>query len=121
MFEDAGVRRGVRCGGRAERLLVDDDQLAQVLQAEQFVVRTGLSRQPVQLARDRAGQRVVDQRTLARSTDTRDGGQRAEWNPQVDIPQVVLPGTEQFEPAAAGRGKGRGLRGKGRNRLSAEC
>ena len=52
---------------------------------------------------DRAGERVFDERTLAGTGNTGDARERAERNPQIDVAEVVLPRTEQFQPPAAGR------------------
>ena len=54
-------------------------------------------------ARDRAVERVVDQRGLARSGHARDDGQRAERHPERDVLEVVLARAAQRQVAPARR------------------
>ena len=51
----------------------------------------------------RVVENVLDQRTLAAAADAGDGGERAERNADVDVLEVVVAGTDDFEPAGCVR------------------
>ena len=102
LIEDPGISGGVRGRGAAQRLLIDLDDLVDLIETHDLFKRPGLCLCPMQTAGDGLGQSFLNQRTLARSRDARDDGQRSQRNPQIDIPQVVHAGTQQLEPSAAG-------------------
>ena len=102
-FEHAGVSRRVRRRRVSQRLLVDDDHLVDQFQSANFGVRTGRFRCAIQPLGDRPRKRVFDQRTLARAGHAGDARERAQRQTQIDVVQVVLPGTQQLDPAAARR------------------
>src|SRR5262245_29094592 len=67
VIEDPGVRGRVRGGGRTERLLIHDDHLVDVLEADNFVERSRDFPTSVQVPGDRSGQCFFDERTLSRT------------------------------------------------------
>ncbi len=96
--EHAGVGGGIGCGRVAQRLLVDADHLVDVLDAADLVVRAGNRGGPVQPPGEGFVQDVFDQGTLAAAADAGHGGQGAQGNLNVDVLQVVVAGTADFEP-----------------------
>src|SRR5262249_23153005 len=91
--ENTRIRRGVRTGRIADRVLIDADDLVDLLQAGDVVERGGNGASAVQLAGKRVVEDFLDQRTLARAADACDGNQGAEREGDVDVFQVVLAGT----------------------------
>ncbi len=98
--ERAGVGRGVGARGAADRRLVDVDDLVDMLQPLDAVVRGGTFAGVVELARDRFIQRVDQQRRLAAAGDAGDAGEQAERNFRRDVLQVVAAGVDHLDGAA---------------------
>ena len=73
--EQAGVGGGVAARRAADRRLVDVDDLVEVLDALDRLVRGRLLVRAVERARHRGVERVVDQRRLARARDAGHAGQ----------------------------------------------
>ena len=87
--EETGVGRGIRARRPADRALVDADHLVEELDALHVVVRRGLGRAAVEMARDRVVERVVDERRLARARHAGDADEDADRQAQRDALQVV--------------------------------
>src|SRR3569833_2187730 len=88
--EEAGVRRRVRARCAADRRLVDVDDLVDVLEAGDALVRSRNHSRAIKVPRERPMQNVFDERRLARSRHSRDRDEQAERNVDVEIAQVVL-------------------------------
>src|SRR6185312_1128916 len=84
----------------ADRRLVDVDDLVDVLQPLDAVVRGGGERGAVELARDGVVQRVDQQRRLAAAGNAGDAGEQAERDLGGDVLQVVAAGVDDLELAA---------------------
>ena len=82
-----GCRVGARCA--PDGRLVNVDDLIQILDADEFVVRTGTSLRAVQLRCQLFVQDFVDERGLARTRNTGHAGQRAERNREIRMLEVV--------------------------------
>ena len=87
-------------GCAADRRLVDVDDLVDVLQALDLVVRGGRERGAVELARHRGIERVDEQRRLAAAGDAGDAGEQAERDLGGDVFQVIAAGVDHLERAA---------------------
>ena len=98
--EGAGIGRGVGARGAADRRLVDVDDLVDVLEALDAVVRRGALAGIVQLARDRLVERVDQQGRLAAAGDAGDAGEQAERNLGRDVLQIVAAGVDHLDGAA---------------------
>src|SRR6202012_1840609 len=90
VVEDAGVGRRVGARRAADRRLVDVDDLVDLRQAVDPVVRAGAQFRLVQAVGDRGGERLIDQRRLARAGDPGDAAEDAEREVDVDALEVVL-------------------------------
>ena len=90
LVEQPDVGRRVRPRRAADRRLVDADDLVQVLEAADALVRAGPHPRAVQLVRDRLVEDLVDQRRLARAGHAGDGAEDAQRHLHVDRLQVVL-------------------------------
>ncbi len=98
--ERAGVGRGVGARRAADRRLVDVDDLVEVLEPLDAVVRgRGLAR-AVELARDRLVERVDQQRRLAAAGDAGDAGEQAERDFGGDVLEVVAARVDDLDGAA---------------------
>ena len=95
-----GVGGRVRARRAADRRLVDLDHLVDELDALDAVVGARLVAGPVQRARQRAVQDVVDERGLARPAHAGDGGQQAQRDAHVEVLEVVRPraADDEFAP-----------------------
>src|SRR6185312_6437678 len=106
--EGAGIGRRVGPRRAADRRLVDVDDLVDMLQAFDAVVRSRGQRGAVELARDRVVQRVDQERRLAAAGDAGDAGEQAERDLGGDVLEIVAAGVDDLElavrigPAALG-------------------
>ena len=84
-------RVGRRVGARraSDGRLVNVDDLIEIFDADEFVVRAGSSLRAVQLSGQLLIQDLIDKRGLARTRNTRDTGQRAERNREIRVLEVV--------------------------------
>ena len=98
--EGAGIGRGVGARGAADRRLVDVDDLVDMLEALDAVVRRGAFAGVVELARDRLVERVDQQRRLAAAGDAGDAGEQAERNFRRDVFQIVAARVDHLDGAA---------------------
>ena len=112
--EEARVGRRIRSRRPADRRLIDLDHLVDELDALDPIVRAGLVAGPVERARQRAIEDVVDERRLARPADAGDGRQHAERNLDVDVLQVVLARAADDDLALERRPPGRRRRNRSR-------
>src|SRR5205823_12445573 len=76
--EGAGVGRGVGARRAADRRLVDVDDLVELLEAGDLLVRAGGDARAVQAARRGGVERVDGEARLARSADPGDAGEGAQ-------------------------------------------
>ena len=85
------ARIGRRIGARraSDGRLVDVDDLIQILDADEFVVRAGTGLCTVQLRCQLFVQDFVDERGLARTRNTGHTGERAERNREIRVLEVV--------------------------------
>ena len=81
----------------AQRLLIDADHFVDLLDAANFVVRPGQFAGAMQRARQRVVEHIFDERAFAAAADAGDGGERAQRNSDVDVAEIVVPGTEDFQ------------------------
>ena len=88
--EQAGVRRRVRARRPADRALVDLDDLVDVLDAGEAVVRPDRLARAVQLAGEGPVEDVRHERRLAAPGHAGDRGERPERHREVDLAEVVL-------------------------------
>src|SRR6202035_1910846 len=86
--ERAGVGRRIGARGAADRGLVDVDDLVDMLETLDAVVRGGAFAGVVEFARDRLVERVDQERRLAAAGDTRYAGEQ----PQRNLRRDVFPG-----------------------------
>jgi hypothetical protein len=101
--EGAGIGRRIRARRAADRRLVDVDDLVDVLEALDAVVRSGALAGAVQLAGDGAVERVDQQRRLAAAGDTGDAGEQAERNLGRNVLQVIAARVHHLDGAAVVR------------------
>ena len=95
LVKRADVRRRRTARRASDGTLVDLHHLVDLRRAAQAAERSRLGRQAAQTANHRRRQRLVDQRTLARTADAGDTDQRFERETRVDIVQVV--GRDAFD------------------------
>src|SRR4029077_2947728 len=88
--EDADVGRRVAPRGAADRRLVDVDHLVHRVHALDGAVAPGTHLGPMEVLGQPSVQDVVDQGALAAAADSGDAGERAQWEGDVDLPEVVL-------------------------------
>src|SRR6185369_15703929 len=104
--EGAGVGRGVGARGAADRRLVDVDDLVELLEHGDLLVRAGGDARAVQVAGRGRIERVDGERRLAAAADAGDAGEGAERELHRDVGQVVggraLDGNELARALAAG-------------------
>ena len=98
--EGAGIGRRVRARRAADRRLVDVDDLVEMLDAFDAVVRGGGLAGVVEPARQRLVERVDEQRRLAAAGHAGDAGEQAERNFGGDVFEVVAAGADDFQHAA---------------------
>ena len=101
--EGAGVGRGVGARRAPDRRLVDVDDLVDVLQPLDAVVRGGGLAGAVDLARDRLVERVDQEGGLAAAGDAGDAGEQAERDFGGDVLQVVAARVDDLQRAALAR------------------
>ena len=89
--EDPRVGRRGRVGSAPQRRLVDADHLVDLFQALDRLVGAGSQLGAVQGPRGGFPQDVFHQRALARARDARHGRDDAQREPDVEVPEVVLP------------------------------
>jgi len=98
--ERAGIGRGIRARGAADRGLVDVDDLVDMLQALDAVVRSGALAGVVEFARDRPVERVDQQGRLAAAGNAGDAGEQPQRNFRGDVFQIVAAGVDHLDGAA---------------------
>src|SRR6185436_1401343 len=84
------VRRRVRAGRSPNGALVDLDDLVDVLEPLEAIVRSDGLPRAIELARERRVEDLRDQRALAAAGDARHGHERPEGDRDVDATEVVL-------------------------------
>ena len=87
--EGAGVGRGVRARGAADRRLVDVDDLVEIFEPGDLVVFSGEDAGAVEGAGGGGVERVDGEARLARARDAGDAGEGAERDARGDAPEVV--------------------------------
>jgi hypothetical protein len=100
VIEHAGVGGRVAARRAANRRLVDDDDLVEVLEALEGAVGARALFGAEELPEQRAAQNIVHERALARAADAGDARERAERDAGIDVLEVVLARAEHLEPAA---------------------
>jgi hypothetical protein len=90
--EGTGIGRRIRARRAADRRLVDVDDLVDVLQPLDAVMRGRAFARVVQFARDGLVERVDQKRRLAAAGDAGDRREQAERNFRGDVLQVVAAG-----------------------------
>ena len=100
--EGAGIGRGVRARRAPDRRLVDVDHLVEMLQPLDRVVLAGQFARAVQLAGDRAIERLDQKGGLAAARDAGHRGEQAERNVDGDVLEIVGARAEHREPPALG-------------------
>ncbi len=98
--ERAGIGRGIRARGAADRRLVDVDDLVDMLQALDAVVRRRAFAGVVEFTRDRLVQRVDQQRRLAATRNAGDAGEQPQRNFRRDVFQIVAARVDHLDGAA---------------------
>src|SRR5690606_8536275 len=111
------VGRGVRTRRAPDRRLIDLNDLVDQFDAVDAVVRARLVAGPIERARKRAIQDLVDERRLARPADAGHGDERAERELHVDVLEVVLARATHDERRLA---RLAALRGHGDRALAAQ-
>ena len=98
--EGAGIGRGVGTGRAADRRLVDVDDLVDMLEALDAVVRRGAFAGAIQLARNGPVERVDQKRRLAAAGDSRHAGEQAQRDFGRDVLQIIAARVHHLEGAA---------------------
>ena len=93
---DIAGRVGAR--GLADRRLVDENDIAQVVRAHQAVECARGIGGLAEVAQQRRGQHVLDQRGLARAADARDGDQALQREVEIEMLQVVFACAFKHQP-----------------------
>ena len=88
--EDTGVRRRVGRRRVAERVLIDVDDLVDLLQADDIIVRRPGRLGTVQSPRKGIVKHLIHERRFPGPAHAGDGHEAAERNLHVDVAQVVL-------------------------------
>src|SRR6185369_11127193 len=99
--EGAGVGRGIGARGAADRRLVDVDDLVELLEARDLVVRAGDDARGVEGAGRGGVERVDDEARLAGAADAGDAGEGAEREGGGDAAEVVGAGAGDGDRLAA--------------------
>ena len=100
MVEQPDVGRRVRARRAPDRGLVDVDDLVDLVEAADALVRTRPLLRPVEAVGHRLEQHLVHERRLARPRNAGDGAEDAERNLDVDLAQVVLGGARHLDVPA---------------------
>src|SRR5690606_13930786 len=87
--EYACVRRGVRTRRSTDRGLIDFNDFVDVVESIDLLVRQRLPARIVEPLIENREQGIMDKRRLSAARHTRDAGERSQWNPEVDVLQVV--------------------------------
>ena len=95
--EGAGIGRGIAARRAADRRLVDVDDLVEMLDAFDAIVRGRALAGIVQPARQRLVQRIDQQRRLATAGHAGDAGEQAERNFGGDIFEIVAARADDFQ------------------------
>ena len=114
--EGAGIGRRGRVRRAPQRRLVDADHFVDVFQALDRLVGAGSQLCAVQRPRGRFPEDVFHQRALARARDARDGGDDAQRESNVEVPEVMLPRPFDHDRRAARIRGGRPTVGRHGNR-----
>src|SRR6185437_16412130 len=109
--EQPGVGRRIAARSAADRRLVDLDELVDLAHAAQAGVRAGFRAGGAQPPGHRAGQRLLDQRTLARSADPRHADQCAQRKRNAQLLEIVGRGALDGDRLALARAAALGGRG----------
>ena len=107
LVERLDVGHGIRAGRPTDRLLVDEADTLEVLEAGERVVGARRLELGLERTRHRPVERVVHERGLAGARHAGHHGERAERQAQRDVLEVVLAGAAQHELAAAGAARER--------------
>ena len=99
--EGADIAGRVGARGLADRALVDEDRVGELLGAEQAVVLAGRFGRLAEMACQRRRQHVLDQRRLARAAHAGDADQPLQRELDGDVLQVVLARALQDQPRRA--------------------
>src|SRR5206468_1811801 len=108
--EGAGVGRGVASGRAADRRLVDVDDLVELLEAGDLLVRAGGDARAVEAPRRGGVERVDGEARLARAADAGDAGEGAQGEGGGDRAEVVGGGAVDGDLFAAALAAGRAER-----------
>src|SRR6516165_7730206 len=95
--ERAGIGSGVGTRRAPNRRLVDIDDLVDMLQPLDAVMRRGAFAGAIELAGDRAIKRVDQKRRLAAAGDASDAGEQAEWNFRRDALEIIAAGVDDLD------------------------
>src|SRR5262249_27203795 len=91
LVEGLDVGHGIGARRPADGLLIDEADAAEMLQTTKLGVFAGRLELHLEVPRDGAVERVVDQRRLAGARDARHAGEGVKGNPQGHVLQVVRP------------------------------
>ena len=80
--EEAGVGRGIGAGRAADRALIDVDDLVDVLEALDAIVRAGDDPRAIEVPRQRGVQEIGDQGRFPRAGDAGHGDEHARAEPR---------------------------------------
>ena len=110
MGKQTGVSRGIRARRAPDGALIDVNDLVEMLDALERLVRTGALAAVIQFLRERAIHRVEHQCRFAGTRNAGDAGEDAERNRHGEIAQIVLPRALDGQPAAGELAASRGHR-----------
>lgn len=94
LIEDTGISRDVGTRGAANRGLVDDDTLVEMLDAVDALVEAGNGLGAVEASKELVREDFVDEGGFPGAGDAGDDGHDAKWELDGDIFQVVLTGAD---------------------------
>lgn len=94
LVEDAGVSRDIGARSAADRGLVDDDTLVEMLDAVDALVEAGNGLGAVEASKELVREDFVDEGGFPGAGDAGDDGHDAKWELDGDIFQVVLTGAD---------------------------
>ena len=97
VVEQLDVRGRVRSRRAADRRLIDDDELVELVDAFDAIVLARLAFATHEIAEKRLGDDVVDQRAFAGTARTGDADERAERDFDVDVFEVVVACADDAE------------------------
>ena len=106
VVEEAGVGGGIGPGRPADGTLVDVHHLVQILDPLDPVALAGVDLHPVQLHAQLLEQDLIHQGTLAAAGHAGDHGEGPQGELHVDVPQVVLRRSDDFQALAVPRPPG---------------